>query len=153
MNPWDKFAENGLTISVAESCTGGLLGSKITDVPGSSRYFLGGVVAYSNEAKINILGVSRQTIERFGAVSEECAREMVIGVAHLFHSDFAVSTTGIAGPSGGSEEKPVGLVYIGIFHRGRVEVHRKIFSGSRTEIKEKIAEEAIKLLQHTAEMV
>ncbi len=142
----DILIECGCKLSVAESCTGGLLGSRITDVPGASRYFLGGVVAYSNEAKMSILGVSRETLERYGAVSEQCAREMAVGVAKLFGSEVSISTTGIAGPGGGTDEKPVGLVYIGIFHRGDVEVHRRIFSGSRVEIKEKIVKEAISLL-------
>ena len=143
---WDKILKGGYSLAVAESCTGGLLASRITDVPGSSRYFIGGIVAYSNEVKIKILGVHRETIERHGAVSEECAREMALGVAHLLNADLAISTTGIAGPTGGTEEKPVGTVYIGIFHRGKLRVEKRRFEGTREEIKEKIVSEALKLL-------
>ena len=133
----------GLKISVAESCTGGLVGSKITDAPGASSYFLGGVIAYSNEIKMDILGVKKETLENFGAVSEECAREMAIGVSNLFKSDVAIATTGIAGPSGGSKDKPVGLVYIAIKIGEELEVRKYVFKGKRTEIKEKIANRAI----------
>ncbi len=135
--------KRGLKIAVAESCTGGLVGSKITDVPGASSYFLGGVIAYSNEIKMNILGVKKETLEIFGAVSEECAREMVTGVSNLFKSDVAIATTGIAGPSGGSKDKPVGLVYIAIKIGEELEVRKYVFKGERTEIKEKIANRAI----------
>ena len=135
--------KRGLKIAVAESCTGGLVGSKITDVPGASSYFLGGVIAYSNEIKMNILGVKKETLENFGAVSEECAREMAIGVSRLFKSDVAIATTGIAGPSGGSKDKPVGLVYIGVKIGEEIEVRKYVFKGKRTEIKEKIANRAI----------
>ena len=139
----DKLVEMGLTVATAESCTGGLIGDTITNIPGSSRYFLGGIIAYSNEAKINILGVKRETIERYGAVSEECAKEMAIGVSGLFHADVGISTTGIAGPGGGTEEKPIGLVYIGIYVNGQIFVKRYLFKGNRVEIKRKIAERAI----------
>ncbi len=135
--------ERNLKIAVAESCTGGKIGDMITDVPGASRYFVGGVIAYSNEAKIDILSVPREIIERYGAVSEECAREMVIGVANLFQADLAIATTGIAGPTGGSKEKPVGLVYIAIKIGDKVIVKRYVFKGSREEIKRKIAERAL----------
>lgn len=135
--------ERNLKIAVAESCTGGKIGDMITDVPGASRYFVGGVIAYSNEAKIDILSVPREIIERYGAVSEECAREMAIGVANLFQADLAIATTGIAGPTGGSKEKPVGLVYIAIKIGDKVIVKRYVFKGSREEIKRKIAERAL----------
>jgi len=140
----EKLIEKGLTIVTAESCTGGLIGNLITDVPGASRYFLGGIIAYSNEAKIKLLGVKKETLEEYGAVSEECAREMVIGVTNLFNSDIGIATTGIAGPSGGSNEKPVGLVYVGLKMREKVSVRRYFFDGNRKEIKRKIAEQAIK---------
>lgn len=109
--------EKKLTLATAESCTGGLLGKRITDISGSSEVYLGGVVAYSNAAKVNILGVSGETLEKFGAVSEETACEMAKQTALLFNSDIGISTTGIAGPTGGTSEKPVGLVYVGIFER------------------------------------
>ncbi|MCX7834130.1 MAG: competence/damage-inducible protein A [Ignavibacteria bacterium] len=102
-----------LKLATAESCTGGLLANKITDISGSSEYFLGGVNVYSNESKVNILGVNESTIRKYGAVSEETALEMAINVRELFKSDIGISITGIAGPDGGTDEKPVGLVYIG----------------------------------------
>jgi len=105
--------DKNLTLATAESCTGGLLASKITDISGSSQYFLGGVNVYSNESKIKILGVNDSTIREKGAVSEETAIEMAYKVRLLFNSDIGVSITGIAGPEGGTDEKPVGLVYIG----------------------------------------
>lgn len=108
------LAERGKTIAVAESCTGGLLAEKLTRVPGSSAYFLGGVVAYSNEAKTSLLGVPAELIEQHGAVSHEVARAMAEGARERFGADFGVSTTGISGPDGGTEEKPVGLVCVGI---------------------------------------
>src|SRR4030042_2113955 len=108
------LAERGLTISVAESCTGGLIGSMITDVPGSSRYFLGGMIAYSNQSKIEILNVSSKTIEEYGAVSDQTVREMAWGAKRLFNSNLDLAVTGIAGPDGGSIEKPVGTVFIGL---------------------------------------
>ncbi len=135
-----------LTLSTAESCTGGLIAHKITNIPGASRYFLGGVVAYSNEAKMKILGVSSSTLRVHGAVSEECAAEMAIGVARLFNASVGVSTTGIAGPSGGTKEKPVGLVYIGYYLEGESIVQRHLFNGSREEIKNKIATRALETL-------
>jgi len=132
-----------LKLATAESCTGGLLGSRITDVPGASRYYLGGVIAYDNEIKIRVLGVKRETIEKYGAVSEECAREMAMGVARMMNADIGIATTGIAGPGGGSEEKPVGTVYIGYYINNEVICERKQFKGSRVEIKERIVEHAI----------
>ena len=105
--------EKGLTLAISESCTGGLIQDHLTDVPGSSDYFIGGVVAYSNDIKINFLGVKPKSIERFGAVSSEIAEEMAKGIRMKTGSDIGLSITGIAGPEGGSKEKPVGLVYIG----------------------------------------
>lgn len=108
------LAERGLSVATAESCTGGLIAERITDVPGSSDYFNGGVVAYSNEAKASLLGVPAALIEKHGAVSEPVARAMAEGAREKFGSDFAVATTGISGPSGGTPEKPVGLVWIAL---------------------------------------
>jgi len=108
------LSEQGQTVAVAESCTGGLISHRFTDVPGSSEYFLGGVVAYSNEAKHSLLGVPEDLLVEHGAVSEPVARAMAEGVRERFNADIGVATTGISGPGGGSEEKPVGLVYVGI---------------------------------------
>jgi PncC family amidohydrolase len=107
-----QLDEHRLTISLAESCTGGLLASILTDIPGSSHYVTGGVVSYSNEAKMQVLGVSPETLEAHGAVSAETAAEMARGVRTLLQTDLAISVTGIAGPGGGTPEKPVGLVYL-----------------------------------------
>ncbi|MDH4158525.1 MAG: competence/damage-inducible protein A [candidate division Zixibacteria bacterium] len=106
--------DNDKTLAVAESCTGGGLGMRLTSVPGASAYFVGGVIAYSDDAKINRLAVEREVIDKYGAVSEECAQAMAAGCRKLFESDFALSITGIAGPEGGSEDKPVGTTYIGL---------------------------------------
>lgn len=123
----------GMNISTAESCTGGMIASRLVDVPGVSSVLKEGVVTYSNEAKINRLGVKKETLEKYGAVSEETAREMVLGL----DSDIAIATTGIAGPDGGTQEKPVGLVYIGIRVKDKVYVERKIFNGSRNKVRER----------------
>ena len=116
--------QKGLTISTAESCTGGLLSSKLTDVAGSSAYIRLNVVTYANGAKQKILGVSRKTLENCGAVSGECAFEMAQGLYKLTGSDICVSTTGIAGPSGGSAEKPVGLMYSAIYSKNQYKMYK-----------------------------
>ncbi len=110
----DKMIADGTTLAVAESCTGGALAAAFTAMAGASAYFMGGVVSYSNEAKVDILGVNPSNIEQYGAVSEAVAIEMAEGARRVLHTDYAISTTGIAGPSGGTEEKPVGTVWIGI---------------------------------------
>ncbi len=145
-NAFDILVEQSMKIATAESCTGGLIGSRITDVPGASRYYAGGIIAYSNEAKINILGVSPETIRNYGAVSEECAREMVMGVVKIFRANVGIAITGIAGPSGGTPEKPVGTVYIAYYLQGHVTAERVFFTGSRIEIKEKIVDHALEKL-------
>jgi nicotinamide-nucleotide amidase len=134
-----------LTLSVAESCTGGLISHQITEISGASGCFKLGAVTYSNEAKIGILGVRESTLIESGAVSEQVAMEMAEGVAAKGDSSYGIGVTGIAGPGGGSPEKPVGLVYIGFFRSdtGTSHVERFNFQGVRTEIKEQAASSAI----------
>lgn len=136
----------GLTLAVAESCTGGLIGHRLTQVPGSSDYFLGGVIAYSNAAKIAILGVPRSTLGKYGAVSRQTAAEMARGARHTFCADIAVATTGIAGPSGGNRAKPVGLVYLGLADKDGTQVRRFLFRGSRRAVKSQAADAALAML-------
>lgn len=136
----------GKTVSTAESCTGGLIGASITDIPGASEIFLGGVVSYSNDAKEGILGVSHSVLIEHGAVSEQTARQMVEGSIRLFDSDYAVAVTGIAGPGGATPEKPVGLVYIAVADGPRTVVTRNVFKGDRQEIRGSTVREACSLL-------
>ena len=116
----DMLSERGYTIATAESCTGGLIGHRLTNVPGSSTYFLGGVISYSNDMKMKTLGVQVNTLQEFGAVSKQTATEMAHGARDFFGSDLAIAVTGIAGPGGGTAEKPVGLVYITLVHNDTV---------------------------------
>ncbi|NOX44119.1 MAG: CinA family protein [Caldiserica bacterium] len=138
--------ERGLTLAVAESCTGGLLSSLITDVPGSSDYFRGGIVAYSNAVKERVLGVPGDVLATVGAVSAECARAMAEGVRGLLKADIGIATTGIAGPGGGTPTKPVGLVYIALAHAGGVLVREFRFVGARRGNKHSAAHEALRIL-------
>lgn len=124
-----------LTISTAESCTGGMLSGRLINYPGISASYLEGVVTYSNEAKMKYLGVKEETLDSFGAVSEETAREMAEGIAKAAGTDIGVSVTGIAGPGGGTEDKPVGLVYVGLYIRGKVEVKKLNLSGDRQKVR------------------
>ena len=135
--------EAGITIGTAESCTGGLVGKTLTDLGGSSGYYQGGIISYANSVKEQVLGVSSDTLATHGAVSEETATEMVEGVFRVLRTDYAIATTGIAGPGGGSLEKPVGLVYIGIGTPRGITVHKEIFIGDRTSIRKSVAERAI----------
>ncbi len=139
--------ERGLTLATAESCTGGLLGNRITNVAGSSEYYLGGIVSYSDAAKMNLLGVSQETLKEFGAVSEETAQEMALGARRVLQSDVGVSITGIAGPTGGTEDKPVGLVYIAVDVAGDVVVRKFVFSEDRRYNKELSAQAALNLVR------
>lgn len=129
------LVEKNLKISVAESCTGGMVSSSLINYPGISSVFMEGCVTYSNEAKIMSLGVKKETLDIFGAVSEECAKEMADGVAKRHNTNIGLSTTGIAGPEGGSEEKPVGLVYMGISINNKTIVKKYIFNGDRQQIR------------------
>lgn len=129
----------GMNISTAESCTGGMIASRLIDVPGVSEIFKEGIVSYSNDAKMKRLGVKKETLEKYGAVSEETAREMVMGL----DSDVAIATTGIAGPDGGTPEKPVGLVYIGIRVRNDVYIEKRFFNGDRMKIRERAVSQSL----------
>ena len=120
----DLLIQNNLTVSTAESCTSGLLASRLTDVPGSSQYFKGGSVCYSNELKINDIGVDRDLIEKYGAVSEEVAESLAKNIAQKNNTDIGIGITGIAGPDGGTEKKPVGLVFVGIFYKNNLYIKR-----------------------------
>ena len=116
--------KHNLTVSTAESCTSGLLAARLTDVPGSSKYFKGGSVCYSNELKINDVGVKSDLIDRYGAVSEEVAEALAKNIAEKNNSDIGIGITGIAGPDGGSEKKPVGLVFVGIFYQNNLYIKK-----------------------------
>ena len=120
----DLLIKNNLTISTAESCTSGLLASRLTDVPGSSQYFKGGSVCYSNELKINDMGIDKDLIERYGAVSEEVAKSLAKNIAQKNNTDLGIGITGIAGPDGGTEKKPVGLVFVGIFYKNNLYIKK-----------------------------
>ena len=143
--------QQGATLATAESCTGGLIGSLITDVPGSSDYYLGGVIAYANAVKEAALGVQAQTLQTVGAVSRETALQMARGVRQRLGATFALSTTGIAGPTGGSEEKPVGLVYIALVGPGVERCERHIWHGDRQENKQRSARRALEMLSEHLE--
>jgi len=134
-------------LALAESCTGGLVGHLVTNVAGSSGYFVGGVIAYSNEAKEQLLGVPRDTLARHGAVSEPAAREMAHGARRLLGADVALSVTGIAGPGGGSPDKPVGLVYVALDVADRQECRRFVWGGDREQNKAHSARAALEMLR------
>lgn len=139
--------KENITISLAESCTGGLLASQLTESPGISSVFHSGIVCYSNEAKMQYLGVKEETLFQYGAVSASCAREMLDGLLKNNKTRAAIATTGIAGPGGGSEEKPVGLVYIGVALDGKFEIVEARFSGNRHQIQVRSAAMAWNLLR------
>jgi nicotinamide-nucleotide amidase len=142
-----ELKEHGLTLAVAESCTGGLIGHRLTAVPGSSDYFLGGVISYSNAAKHDLLKVPAEVLAEKGAVSPETARDMACGVRETFRAAVGLAVTGIAGPSGGSEAKPVGTVYISLATREGADVWHYKFSGTRPQIKTLTAETALDRLR------
>lgn len=141
-----KAREKKISFSFAESCTGGLTSSKITDLSGSSEVFMGGVVTYSNDAKENILGVDKKTLNKFGAVSTETAIEMAIGAREKFNTDLAVSITGIAGPTGGSPEKPIGTVVIGFATKTTSGASTFLMPGDRLRKKERFSDKALLIL-------
>jgi PncC family amidohydrolase len=143
--------KKGWTISIAESCTGGLIGSLLTSIPGSSDYFAGGIIAYSNEVKKKLLSVSSQTLDEFGAVSEETVREMVHGVKKLLKTDVGISVSGIAGPAGGSKNKPVGTVILGVDIPQKIITNILNLKGDRNKIRERAATEALEMLKNLLE--
>jgi nicotinamide-nucleotide amidase len=146
--------DKNMMLVTAESCTGGLIGAALTDISGSSAAYEGGFVTYANEAKMRMLGVNAETLESFGAVSEQTATEMVRGALEHSTAQVGVSVTGIAGPNGGTDEKPVGLVYIGVMaktHQPQIFKHN--FDGDRTSIRQQTVEAALEhLIQHISEL-
>jgi nicotinamide-nucleotide amidase len=143
----ELLIEKGLTIATAESCTGGLLAGALINYPGISQAYMEGVVTYSNEAKMNRLGVRKETLDRVGAVSEETAREMAVGIVKAAGTDVGISVTGIAGPGGGTSEKPVGLVYVGLNIKGDVKVKRFNFDGDRVQVRNKTVTSTLEWLK------
>ena len=146
-----KLAEKGLTCATAESCTGGGVGNAITAVPGSSAVFWGGVISYDNSVKRDVLGVPENVLATVGAVSQECAAAMAKGVRRLLKTDLAVSVTGIAGPGGGTAEKPVGLVWFGLATAAGVKTGSKVLPGDRAAVRAAAIEHALGLLLGGAE--
>ncbi len=142
----EKLLYKKLTLSLAESCTGGMIQEMITSNSGASEYFMGGIVSYSNQAKINVLKVKSETISKFGAVSKETAIEMAKGAKEIFRTDISASITGIAGPSGGTPEKPVGTIYLSVFIKDKILNRKLSISGNRENIRKKSALILLKLL-------
>jgi PncC family amidohydrolase len=141
------LTERGITVSCAESCTGGLIGKLFTDVSGASAVFAGGMITYTNNVKINKLGVSANTVDTYTEVSAECAAEMAVRTREYFDTDIGISATGFAGPTGGNENDPVGTVYLGISSKARTVVYRLSFdSCNRNEIRYGTAFEAVKAI-------
>ena len=139
--------KRGERVATAESCTGGLIAGLFTEFPGSSSWFLGSVVAYDNSVKHNILGVSNEILQEFGAVSEECVKEMLLGTHNSIKSDWALAVSGIAGPSGATPDKPLGTVFVGVSYKGKVlEVSHNVFAGDRVSVREQSVEKALDLL-------
>ena len=147
MTPAEELAtllmKRGFTLSVAESCTGGMIGYMMTSVPGSSSFFLGGAITYSNESKIKLLDVPSAVIETYGAVSKETATEMAKRIISLYDSDLSIAVTGIAGPGGGTIEKPVGLVFTSVSNKDVTDVRKHLFNGEREVVRTSASEAAI----------
>ncbi|MDR2387648.1 MAG: CinA family protein [Deltaproteobacteria bacterium] len=150
---WDRAAlvaraleEKGLTLAIAESFTGGWISAALTSIPGVSNYFMAGLVTYSNQSKMEVLGLSQETLLEHGAVSAQCAQEMALGALRAGQSNLGLATTGVAGPGGGSPQKPVGLVYLGLSN-GPILIHKKlILEGHRLEITLRAALQALDFL-------
>lgn len=143
----ESLKQNGQTLSVAESCTGGLIARRLTEVPGSSEFFMEGAVTYSNEAKMRTLGVSADILSNFGAVSSECAEAMAIGMRNYAGTDLAISVTGIAGPGGGTLEKPVGTVFLGIASKDGARTQKIVLPGDRYLVRWRASSAALDLLR------
>ncbi len=145
----DLLRARGWTVAVAESCTGGLLGQRLTEHSGASDYFWGGAIAYDNAAKRDLLGVSAETLERHGAVSEAVAREMATGACERSGADCSIAVTGVAGPTGGTEEKPVGTVFLGVRVAGATVVKHRHYPGTRDMVRVRAAQGGMDLLRRT----
>ena len=143
----DILRRRGMTLGAVESATGGLISHRITNIPGSSDYYKGSIISYSNEAKVRIVGVKKETIDRYGAVSARVAEEMAEGGRKLLAVDICLADTGIAGPGGATPEKPVGLFYLGLSHQGRTYSRQHNFAGSRERNKQAAAEAALRWLK------
>ena len=141
--------EKNITFGTAESCTGGLISAAVTDISGASSVFWGGIVSYDNSIKENLLGVKSETLSTVGAVSEETATQMAMGAVRALSVDFAVSVTGIAGPGGATQNKPVGLVYVGVRYKNKSKVCKCFFSGNRQEVILQATKKALQLLKNT----
>ncbi len=150
MNKLERVAnlmiKNELTLAIAESCTGGLICHTVTNIPGSSTFFEVGIISYSNTAKAQFLNVQKKTLERYGAVSSQTAEEMAQGIRIKAGADIGLSTTGVAGPGGGTAEKPVGLVYIALSNEKKTTVYKYTFTGNRWENKESTCQKALEIL-------
>jgi len=144
----ELLKENKLKLAVAESCTGGAISAALTENPGASEVFYGGLVTYSNEAKMKVLGVKKETLDTFGAVSEQTAVEMIQGLIDLSGADAAIVVTGIAGPGGGSDEKPVGLAYISVYFKGKIIVKKVNYPFRRRMHQIRVGNEALNILRH-----
>jgi nicotinamide-nucleotide amidase len=141
----------GLTLATAESCTGGMIAARLTDVPGSSDYFAGGVVAYANSAKVGLLGVRKSALDRHGAVSRPTVRQMALGACHRFGADVGIAVSGIAGPGGGTPGRPVGLVFTAVAMQGSVRIERFLYGGRRRAVRERAAAAALDLCRRVLE--
>lgn len=147
----ELLIKHNLTITTAESCTGGLIAGTLVNVPGISGQFQEGYITYSNEAKEKLLGVSHETLQKYGAVSSQTAKEMALGVQKAANADISIISTGIAGPDGGTAEKPVGLVYLACCYQGDVKVEKHIFDGNRQEVRAASVQKALSLIKQVVQ--
>jgi PncC family amidohydrolase len=148
----EGLREKGLSLAVAESCTGGLIGHRLTNMPGSSTYYMGSITAYAYNAKVRLLRVKWDTLEAHGAVSDETVGEMALGVRRALTADIGLSVSGIAGPTGGTPDKPVGLVHVGLSSVKGISTTHKVFKGSRLKVKEQAADLALGYLKDYLEV-